>query len=310
MVGDTNPINASKTCSRCEETKEFDKFIKNRNICKQCDNARKNAKYNELKAMEPIDQTCTECDETKSSTSFIIKRTICKECNNKARRNKYETNEEHRLRTIKQATDFKHEKAIERKQKKLEEIGEGNKKCSNCSTIKSDSNFRHNRLKCKVCERDEPITKFKRAVRCRIWYALTSKTMHTIEYLGINSTDYLEWILTYNENYNLENRGTEWHIDHVIPLSRFDLEDEAQQLIAFNWRNTMPLSCKENLSKNNKIIPQQIKEHMTYLSKYHASKNINMPKEFIDLFAKHLVDGNPLKQSLPLQFGNILEEHG
>lgn len=29
---------------------------------------------------------------------------------------------------------------------------------------------------------------------------------------------------------------------------------------------------------------------------------------FLD--AKHLVDGNPLKQSLPLQLGNILEEHG
>jgi hypothetical protein len=35
-----------------------------------------------------------------------------------------------------------------------------------------------------------------------------------------------------------------------------------------------------------------------------------MPQVFIDLFAKHLVDGKPLKQSLPLQFGNSLEDLG
>jgi len=261
--------------------------------------------------MASVDQTCTSCNETKPSTSFIIRRTICKECNNKARRNKYETNEEHRLRTIKQATDFKHEKVVERQKKKLEEIGEGNKKCSNCSTIKPESNFRHNRLKCRNCERDDPVEKFKRNIRSRIHAALKKqKDMHTIAYLGSTSLNYMQWILTYNENYTLENHGKEWHIDHVIPLSRFDLEDRAQQLIAFNWRNTMPLSCKENLSKNNKIVPQQIEQHLAYLSKYHAEKNINMPQEFTDLFAKHLVDGNPLKQSLPLQLGNTLEELG
>jgi hypothetical protein len=53
----------------------------------------------------------------------------------------------------------------------------------------------------------------------------------------------------------LENHGKEWHIDHVIPISKFDLNNQEEQILAFNWRNTMPLSCKENLSKNNKITP-------------------------------------------------------
>ena len=30
-----------------------------------------------------------------------------------------------------------------------------------------------------------------------------------------------------------------------------NLDNQEEQLLAFNWRNTMPLSSKENLSKNN-----------------------------------------------------------
>ena len=153
--------------------------------------------------------------------------------------------------------------------------------------------FRHNRLKCKDCERDEPINKFKRVVRARIWYALTSKKLHTIEYLGCSSLYYLQWILTYDDKYTLDNRGTEWHIDHVIPLSHFNLENIDEQMIAFNWRNTMPLAAKENLSKNCKILKPQIEQHLKYLSEYHTKNNIEFPQIFIDLFAKHLDAGSP-----------------
>jgi len=97
----------------------------------------------------------------------------------------------------------------------------------------------------------------------------------------------------------LENHGKEWHIDHVIPISKFDLNNQEEQLLAFNWRNTMPLSSKENLSKNNKIIKEQIEMHYTKLVNYHLENKLELPQVYIDLFAKHLVDGNPLKQSLP-----------
>ena len=124
--------------------------------------------------------------------------------------------------------------------------------------------------------------------------------MNTIKYLGTSSKDYLYWILHNDQNYTLENRGKSWHIDHVIPLSRFDLDDEEQQLIAFNWRNTMPLDAKENLKKNNRLVLSQIEQHYKHLSDYHKEKNIEFPQVFIDLFAKHLVAGNPLEPSLPL----------
>jgi hypothetical protein len=256
-------------------------------------------------------KTCTSCNLIKELSNFLKGRNICCDCNNSKRKDKYKSDEAHRKVLIKQASEFKHKKILERRKIKLEELGEGNKKCTVCSEIKPESNFRHNRLHCKICEREDPIQKLKRTIRGRIWYALgKSKPEHTISYLGCSSEDYLEWILNYDERYNLENRGKLWHIDHVIPLSRFNLENKEEQLVAFNWRNTMPLLAQENLSKNNKILRTQVEQHYKFLSEYHKNKKITMPQSFIDLFAKHLVDGNPLKQSLPLTSGNLCEDLG
>ena len=209
---------------------------------------------------------------------------------------KYHLNEEQHKKIIKNESEYKHNKVIIRQQLKSleqENIGLDNQKCSYCLEIKLKERFRYNRLKCRDCERDEPLDKFKRIVRSRIHSSL-KKDKHTIEYLGCNSNDYLKWLLN-NNNYTLENRGKEWHIDHVIPLYYFNLDNEDEQLIAFNWRNTMPLSCKENLSKNNKIIQSQIEKHLNKLKEYHKKHKLDLPQVFIDLFAKYLVAGSPLE---------------
>lgn len=177
MVGDTNNTDV-KECSRCGETKEFEKFIKKRNICKTCDNLRNTNKYKALVIDNNINKQCSKCNITKPMGDFIRNRTTCKSCNNEKRRNLYQNNEEHRSKMIKAVVEFKHAKVIERREIKLQTIGENNKKCSCCSEIKSIDKFRHNRLKCKTCERDDPIAKFTRSVRGRIWYAIDKKKSH------------------------------------------------------------------------------------------------------------------------------------
>jgi hypothetical protein len=66
-------------------------------------------------------------------------------------------------------------------------------------------------------------------------------------------------------------------------------------MIAFNWRNTMPLSAKENLAKNAKILLPQIKEHQQKLQEYHQKNNMILPQKFVDLYAKYLEAGIPLE---------------
>lgn len=43
---------------------------------------------------------------------------------------------------------------------------------------------------------------------------------------------------------------TGWHIDHIIPLCRFDLTKRDELLIACHYTNHQPLWAKDNMSKN------------------------------------------------------------
>ena len=292
-VTDTKPL--EKCCSKCCITKIESLFIPKRNICKECRNIKSREKYNALEINNETEQQCNVCSKSKLLTLFIKNRKICIDCNNNKRKIKYKTDEEHRIKIIKQVTQFKEKKIIEKNKKNEDEIGVDNKKCSCCNNIKHKTKYRYNRLKCKDCERDEPLEKMKRVIRSRIISALKQKNKHTIEYLGCSVTEYLNWLLKYDSRYTLENRGKEWHIDHVIPISKFDLNKQEEQLIAFNWRNTMPMSAKENLSKNNKIIKSQIEQHYKKLIEYHLENKLDLPQVFIDLFAKHLDAGSPLE---------------
>jgi hypothetical protein len=290
-VADTKPL--EKCCSKCLSIKPETLFITKRNICKECRNTKSREKYNSIKINNDTEQACNVCSNSKLLSFFIKNRKICIDCNNNKRQIKYQTDEEQRIKLIKKATEYKKKRIIEKNKQKEYEIGVGNKKCRCCDNIKHKNNFRDNRLKCKDCEREEPIDKLKRVIRSRIVSALNNKNKHTIEYLGCNIPEYLNWLLENNNDYTLENRGNEWHIDHVIPLSHFNLEIEDQQLVAFNWRNTMPLSVKENLSKNNKIIKIQIEQHYKKLMDYHIENNLDLPQVYIDLFTKHLDAGSP-----------------
>jgi hypothetical protein len=120
-------------------------------------------------------QKCVKCDCEKNFDLFIRSKNVCKDCDNAIRRLKYQTHDEHRKKLIQQAINYKKNKVIEKNKQKLveqEKIGIENKVCRYCNTIKHNTRFRHNRLKCRDCERDEPTEKFKRYVRTRIYNCL------------------------------------------------------------------------------------------------------------------------------------------
>ena len=57
------------------------------------------------------------------------------------------------------------------------------------------------------------------------------------EHLEQQFRDGMEW-----DNWDLEG----WHIDHIRPCNSFNMEEEEQQRVAFNWRNLSPLWSKDN----------------------------------------------------------------
>jgi hypothetical protein len=79
--------------------------------------------------------------------------------------------------------------------------------------------------------------------------------------------------------FNLENYGTVWEIDHVIPCKKFDLNIEDDVKKCFHWTNLAPVTCKHNKKKNGNIIFNDNLRHELRLFIYKRSKlnslNIN-----------------------------------
>ena len=56
---------------------------------------------------------------------------------------------------------------------------------------------------------------------------------------------------------NFNNYG-EWELDHIYPVSKFNLNDINDVKKCFNYKNIQPLWMSENRSKSNKINPSSV----------------------------------------------------
>lgn len=103
-----------------------------------------------------------------------------------------------------------------------------------------------------------PETNLQNALRNRILLALKSqgirKNKRTIEMIGCSIEELRKHLeLKFLKGMTWENRGYwGWHIDHIKPISLFDLNDIEQQKTAFHYTNLQPLWMKDNFSKKNK----------------------------------------------------------
>ena len=74
--------------------------------------------------------------------------------------------------------------------------------------------------------------------------------------------NYLE--LKFRSNMTWENYGVAWNLDHIIPLSAFNLQDSIHFKASCNYRNLQPLWVQENLSKSDKYNEEDFLNYMDY----------------------------------------------
>lgn len=213
-------------------------------------------------------KVCRICKKRRRITQFHKNRAnkdgyknICKDCNkihwDKSRHDK-KYRDKNRLILNKKSNDYyyehKQEIVIKRK-KRYKQSPDGIK-------TKSLKYYYSNKSKI-ICRLNEYYKKRRKTdlnfrlihnLRSRLCSALKgqTKSKRTLELLGCSILQlrlHLEG--RFKSGMTWDNYG-QWQIDHIKPLSKFDLTDEKQLSKAANYKNLQPLWARENIVKGNK----------------------------------------------------------
>jgi hypothetical protein len=97
--------------------------------------------------------------------------------------------------------------------------------------------------------------KLKQRIRSRLGRIKFNNSVRTLDWLGCSILELKKYLESkFQPGMTWDNYGCKgWHIDHIVPLSSFDLSDGKQLKIACNYMNLQPLWAIDNLKKSNKI---------------------------------------------------------
>ena len=79
------------------------------------------------------------------------------------------------------------------------------------------------------------------------------KITPVFKYLGCLSVVEFKTQLTrrFVENMTFDNYGKIWTIDHIVPQAMFNLADDVDTSLCYNWRNLLPMLKQDNHIKEH-----------------------------------------------------------
>ena len=135
---------------------------------------------------------------------------------------------------------------------------EHNTRRTRCRICIGGSVCEHDKIRiiCKICDFGGFLHK---RVTSRVYSALkTNKSRHSIEYLDCDIETFRQHLENgFEEGMNWDNYGTDWHIDHIIPIKYQNptIEEIEERL---HYTNTQPMWAIENIKKGNRYIGKKI----------------------------------------------------
>lgn len=99
--------------------------------------------------------------------------------------------------------------------------------------------------------------KLSQILRNKLWRSLkdqkVDKDGSALELIGCSKTELINYLESqFSEGMTWENWSLNgWHIDHIRPISSFDLSDPAQVKECFHYTNLQPLWAIDNLKKSD-----------------------------------------------------------
>ena len=202
-----------KRCSRCKLDKDYSEYSRR------------------LKSNDGLQSACKICESNNKKIYYSInKNKICDRMKRYSITNK-EKIKDYKIKNINKITIKIH------KWRQKESTKENRR---NYETFKRNTDVNY---------------KLRRNLRRRLNHIIKKKSGSAIKDLGCSVEKLELWLeMNWLDGMSWENYGTKgWHIDHIKPLSHFDLTNRAEFLEANHFSNLQPLWWKDNLTKSDKI---------------------------------------------------------
>jgi hypothetical protein len=205
---------------------------------------KKNPKIREKEELAQQEKKrCTKCSEIKPFNSFSPQKAgymglkaQCRECDT-------EYDKQFQSKTNLRAERDKTDKAKQYRKKYVAENIDWWRKY--------EREYKYNR------RREDMFFKIKGNLSGRLSDLINKRNLstNTLELIGCDRETFISYIETqFTEGMTWENYGLKgWHVDHIIPLSSFDLTIEDEVKKACHYTNLQPLWWQDNLEKGNKV---------------------------------------------------------
>lgn len=205
---------------------------------------------------------CYQCKQYKNITEFYKNRahsdgfsTLCKICSNIYTKNYRQRNKEkvrsHNRKSYHNNVEKRRSYRKKYYKENKEKLNTYNRKYNqeNKKILNAKANVRR-----KAKLHYDLNFKIRLNLRNRMHQALKGnyKSGSAVQDLGCSIDEYIKYIeAKFTEGMTWENYG-EWHLDHIKPLTSFDLIDRQQFLEAAHYTNYQPLWAEDNLRKGRK----------------------------------------------------------
>ena len=147
------------------------------------------------------------------------------------------------------------EKCAEQQREYIRKNREKRYKTTSAYNKKNRDKFKVWKSKYRAKMKDDPCYKLGHAMSSNLRHALKAKKngSHWETLVGYKVEDLIRHITNLlTDGMTWENYG-KWHLDHIIPLSSFDLEDREQFLKACHYTNYQPLWAIDNIRKGRTL---------------------------------------------------------
>jgi hypothetical protein len=127
-------------------------------------------------------------------------------------------------------------------------------------------------------------------IALRRLYATNAPSKEILTLIGIDKQGFINHVNKYLlEGMTKENFGKIWGLDHIVPVDLFDINDEAEKKLCYNYQNIIPMFNNDNRVKGASVHFSLAKLETMYTNVYIQQLKEKCLNEITNRYDKYLI---------------------